>query len=86
MGECLDVNIGCPDEYWPNYSIRKCVECSTGCLTCLSSLANSCFSCTIGYYLYINECVSSCPSSGYFGDGAQNKCNHIIKLIKSFTI
>lgn len=41
----------------------KNLDCTTGCETC--GTGTTCISCTTGYYLYNNLCITECPAS-YF--------------------
>ncbi|CAG9329240.1 unnamed protein product [Blepharisma stoltei] len=38
-----------------------CVDCNSKCSECQGN-SNTCISCKSGYYLYNNNCISSCPS------------------------
>lgn len=39
--------------------------CSTGCSVCSGPASNQCTSCVSGYRLYVNTCVTACPSATY---------------------
>jgi hypothetical protein len=62
-----------------------CVNCSTGCLTCLNStVCTSCGMSAIGlqYYLKLSTCVLDC-SSGYFKYSLGNQCRKCPKLMSN---
>jgi len=58
--QCLNK---CPDGYWGDSSVKKCLECTPPCLTCENQF--TCKSCLQNYY-FIEEfqednCVKVCP-------------------------
>lgn len=57
----------CPDNYYPNSTLRQCIQCDQGCQTCYASGLNACTRCNslangTQYYLQIgiDICSSSC--------------------------
>jgi len=73
---CLSI---CPDNYYPNPSIRQCSPCVAGCQTCFGGDLNSCTKCNspngTQYYLQIGltQCASYC-NSGEFENSTTGKC------------
>ena len=62
----------CPDTYYKDSSVRRCLSCTLGCQTCYDSGLNKCTKCSIHvtqYYLQIgvDECAPQC-NSGEFAD------------------
>lgn len=56
----------CPDNYYPDLSLRQCIQCTPGCQTCFGLGLNSCTKCNMvsatQYYLQIGltTCASGC--------------------------
>lgn len=53
----------CPDYYFIQSSTLTCQKCINLCLTCTST--NNCQKCVTPYFLYNNQCVTSCPEQTY---------------------
>ena len=51
--------------------------CHSTCYTCDGANNNNCLSCTESLYLYQSTCTAACPSSGYFTNSDNNKCDGI---------
>lgn len=70
-GKCVSK---CPDRY-TNTSVEEnthhsimvstCTACVSPCLTCTSTSAYNCSSCSEGYYLNGNRCVENCSKGWY---------------------
>jgi len=55
----------CPDNYYPDSTVRQCLQCTPGCQTCTGSGLNKCSKCNVNvvqYYLQIgiNTCGPGC--------------------------
>lgn len=57
--QCLS---SCPENYYGDTSVRKCISCPAHCDSCGSS---GCSACQNPRYLYDNTCLLSCPSNTY---------------------
>ena len=61
----------CPDNYYADTSLRRCIQCTAGCQSCFGSGLTSCTKCnmvsTTQYYLQIglNTCGSGCNPGEY---------------------
>ena len=57
-----------------NILLKKCVNCDTSCASCYGANSNNCNTCSnTNYYLYLNSCVSNCPTT-YYADSTDKKC------------
>ena len=69
----------CPDNYYPDTSLRQCLQCTPGCQTCSASGLDKCTKCNIfngsQFYLQIgiNTCSSIC-NDGEYRSPLNNKC------------
>ena len=70
----------CPNQYFPNFSLRQCQLCAPGCALCFSSGVSSCTQCMnsggTDYFLQYaveNTCATTC-NAGEFKDTAHLKC------------
>ena len=75
---CLDSDV-IPDGYFPNDTESKTIDkCHDNCKTCIrgpTKSKNYCSNCNENYpYLYLDNCVSSCPHQIYFDDLGIKKC------------
>ncbi len=72
-----DTNIcagSCPENYYTDRKLRKCIRCKTGCTSCETS-SDVCTSCPTGYALKDTDCVQAaeeCGASEYF-DFTENR-------------
>lgn len=62
----------CPGTGIADINTMSCLACDSSCFTCSGSTTN-CTSCKGGTYLYLGNCLSSCPS-GLIADAATNSC------------
>lgn len=63
----------CPDGQYINILIPNyCQLCNSLCLLCQGS-SNTCISCSTGFYLYGNTCLSTCPAATY-ADTMMDSC------------
>ena len=69
----------CPDNYYTDTTLRKCIQCTAGCQSCFASGLTSCTKCnavsTVQYYLQIGvtTCSSSC-NTGEYKYNLTNQC------------
>ena len=69
----------CPDNYFPNSSVRQCIQCQEGCQTCYGSGLEKCTKCNSVngtlYYLQIgiDKCSLNC-NVGEFKNSTTQKC------------
>ena len=60
----------CPDGYYTDNSLNRCLDCHYPCKTCSASNTN-CTSCSRGI-LHNNQCVNDCPLT-YYANYLQNQ-------------
>ena len=53
-------------------STNVCRKCDTGCKRCTENSSN-CLSCEIGYYLYEDNCITTCKD-GYYAKTNPREC------------
>ena len=61
----------CPEGTFANGII--CQVCTSGCLTC-SGTSSTCLSCYPGLYLFLSNCIPTCPTSPVFYYQYQSQC------------
>ena len=59
LGVVNNCTTTCPDYYFIQTSTSTCQKCKNLCLTCTTT--SDCQKCVIPYFLYNNECITSCP-------------------------
>ncbi|CAF2682786.1 unnamed protein product [Rotaria sp. Silwood2] len=65
----------CPEQYYTDRHLRKCIRCKTDCASCDIS-SDKCTSCSDGYALKNTDCIKAsepCESNEYF-DFTINQC------------
>ena len=84
----------CPDTYYTDTALRRCLECTLGCQTCYGSGLTKCTKCTSDgsqqFYLQVevDECAPQCKS-GEFADAltlACVPCNSACATCTSLTV
>lgn len=69
--------VSCPTGTYPfdNTTLgpTTCIPCNSSCVDCSGS-PNNCSSCSNNYFLFGNDCLSTCPT-GYFAYNTTRTCN-----------
>ena len=84
----------CPDNYYPDLSLRQCIQCAAGCQSCFGPGLTSCTKCglasTTQYYLQIgiSTCAAGCNPGEYASSLSKTcvKCNPVCALCTSASV
>ena len=55
-------SVSCGSGMYLNVSSQICMSCHTSCLNCTGPMVNQCTACASAAFLYMGQCVTSCPS------------------------
>ena len=70
QGECVTE---CPEHYFPNKDLSKCMGCHHECKNCFDSGNTMCTSCEFGLFLLEGTCLKKCPDR-YYADLNRSQC------------
>ena len=78
--------ISCPNGYYADSTVRRCLTCETGCATCFASGNSSCTVCSSSFYLQIGSttCSAGC-NSGEFQNTVGNVCTKCVSACATCT-
>ncbi len=48
-------------QYYTYGKKSKCLQCNVACEECYADTISNCLKCRIGYYLYKDSCLDTCP-------------------------